>query len=66
MTDGLSYQGWKCIPAPKRYHEAKPREEEDAAVDIDKVENRNGPGFAVDGVHVRADIQVGESERHAG
>ncbi len=36
-TDGLAYQGWKCVPSPKCYHEAKPGEKENSSVDIDGV-----------------------------
>lgn len=47
--DNLSLGISRCkLPGPKGYQEAKPCEEEDSAVDIEEVENRNGSGLVVD------------------
>lgn len=60
------YQRRKGIPSPKGYHEAKPREEKDATVDVDGVKQWNGPGFMADRVHMRGAVQAGELETHDG
>ena len=61
-----SYQRRKCIPSPKGYHEAKPGEEKDAAVDVDGVQKRDGLGFMAGRVHLRDGVEVGELETHGG
>jgi hypothetical protein len=59
-----SYQRRKGVPSPKGYHEAKPREKKDAAVNVNGVKQWNGPGFAAGRVHVWGGVQVGELETH--
>lgn len=61
---GAAYQWREGVPRPKGNHEAEPRKEEDAAVDIDDVEEGDGPRFSVDRVDLRGRIEVGELEAH--
>ena len=42
-----TYQWREGIPRPKGDEEAKPREEEDAAVHVERVQERNGASLAV-------------------
>ena len=60
------YQRNYGVPSPEGNHKAKPREEENSAVDVDGVEGRNCPGLAVDRVDLWVGIQMGEFERHCG
>ena len=61
-----SYQRREGIPSPKGYHEAKPGEKKDAAVDVDGVKKWNGSGFMAGRVHLWDGVQVGELETHGG
>lgn len=54
----VSHQWRKCIPRPEGNHETEPSKEEDAAVDIDWVEEGYRPGLSVDGVDFRARNQA--------
>lgn len=58
LLDGDGQQRREGIPGPERRHEAKPREEENAAVHVDGVEDRDGPGLVVDWVEVRRPVEV--------
>lgn len=46
----MTYQWWKCIPREECNHEPEPREEENPAMLIERVQDGNGLGFAGTGV----------------
>jgi hypothetical protein len=48
-----TYQWWERVPRPECDHEAKPREEEDSAIDVDYVQTRYRTSFVVDWVDLR-------------
>lgn len=56
--DGVSHQWWKCIPRPEGNHETEPSKEENAPVDVDRVEEWYTPGLSVDRVDFRTPDQV--------
>jgi hypothetical protein len=41
------------LTGPEGNKETKPSEEEDTAIDVDYIKDRNRPGFLGDGVHIR-------------
>ncbi len=61
-----TYQWRERVPSPKRNHETKPREEEDATVNIDGVEEWYRPSLSIDRVDLRGRVEVGELETHGG
>lgn len=42
------YKWRKGVPSPKGNHEAEPGEEEDPAIDVPDIEERDGPSLSVD------------------
>jgi hypothetical protein len=61
----ITYQWWKSIPGPESHEEAEPREEEYTTIDVDDVEEWNGPSFVSDGVDLRCLEQHSWIETHA-
>jgi len=49
----MTYQWWESIPGPKGHEEAKPREEEHSAIDVDDVEEGKGSGLVGNRVDLR-------------
>lgn len=58
----VSYKRWKSVPCPKGDHEAEPREEEDPAICVYRVEDGQGTSLPVDWVDYGSSDQVREGE----
>lgn len=50
IADMPTYQWRKRVPTPERDKESKPREEENAAVHVDRVQKRDRMGLVGDGI----------------
>lgn len=55
---GMAYQGRKGVPCPKGNHETEPGEEEYTAIDVNRVEERNGSSLEVDWVDLRRRVKM--------
>ncbi len=62
----MTYQWWKGIPRPEGHEEAEPREEEHATIDVNEVEERNGPSLLSDGVDLWSLEECSDAEAHGG
>ena len=60
MAGMSTYQRREGVPRPEGEHKSGPRKEEDAAVFVKDIEDRDGVSLPVDRVDVRGPPEVGE------